>query len=217
MNKLVLLTGFYGGMRCCEIVALTWEDIVFSEEGVLVTIRFSKTDRGGIRATKLLLALEKRAVSSLHYFSIYRDLVADRSGRLFRNFSSGNFTRAPIGKNTIATIPQMIAKFLGLTDPKLYTGHSFRVSSATVLADEGASSITLKRHGRWTSDSIAEGYLRDSKQVRASTASLLSGYSGEPITNKSQNESSNPSFVFNNCVFNGIMNLRNVSDKNNEN
>jgi hypothetical protein len=111
----------------------------------------------------------------------------------------------------------VIAKFLDLPDPKSYTGHSFRVSSATVLADEGASSITLKRHGRWTSDSVAEGYLRDSKQVRASTASLLSGHPGEPTTNKPQNESSSPSFVFNNCVFNGIMNLQNVSDKNNEN
>jgi integrase len=85
--KLALLTGFYGGMRCCEIVALNWEDVVFAEEGVLLTIRFSKTDRAGIGSTKLLPRLEEDAISPLFYFSLYREAVADHCGRFFKNFA----------------------------------------------------------------------------------------------------------------------------------
>ena len=40
-------------------------------------------------------------------------------------------------KNTLAKIPFEIATFLGLENPKTYTGHCFRRSSATSLADSG--------------------------------------------------------------------------------
>jgi integrase len=208
--KLALLTGFYGGMRCCEIVALTWEDVVFAQEGILLTIRYSKTDRAGIGATKLLPALEEKALSSLFYFSLYKEQVADRMGRLFRNFANDKFTKSPIGKNAITTFPRKITEFLDLPNPESYTGHSFRVSSATVLVDEGASSITLKRHGRWTSDTVAEGYLRDSKQHRKETALLLSGDLSEPQQNPANNETTSSTFIaFNNCIITGPVVLNN--------
>ena len=55
-----------------------------------------------------------------------------------------------------------IASYLQLADPESYTGHSFRRSSATLLADSGADLVTLKRHGGWKSSTIAEGYVEDS-------------------------------------------------------
>ena len=206
LNKVVLLAGFYGGMRCCELAALLWEDVAFAAEGVLIKIRFSKTDRAGVGATKLLPALEDDAISAAFYFSLYRDAVADKTERLFRNFAVGKFTRAPIGKNIISGMPRSIAQFLDLSNPESYTGHSFRVSSATVLADEGATSITLKRHGRWTSDSVAEGYLRESKQARKETAALLSGSTSLLASNQNSgnsNANTTNAIVFNNCAFSG--------------
>jgi integrase len=214
VSKLVLLAGFYGGMRCCELVNLTWNDIVFAEEGVLLIIRQSKTDRAGIGATKLLPSLEESSLSSSFYYLLYKNAVADQSGRLFLNFANGKFTKAPIGKNTIAAIPRKIAEFLGLENPELYTGHSFRVSSATVLADGGASSITLKRHGRWTSDTVAESYLRDSKMVRKETALMLAGDSIKLDEKNTRSKATNfTSIVFKNCVFSAPIALHNQPEK----
>jgi integrase len=34
--KLIALTGYYGGLRSSELVALCWEDINFAQEGILV-------------------------------------------------------------------------------------------------------------------------------------------------------------------------------------
>jgi len=43
----MLLLGFAGGFRRSELVALTIADIVFSDDGLKVTLRHSKTDRKG--------------------------------------------------------------------------------------------------------------------------------------------------------------------------
>ena len=59
-------------------------------------------------------------------------------------------------------MPKTIASYLKLADPESYTGHSFRRSSATLLADSGADLVTLKQHGGWKSSTVAEGYVEDS-------------------------------------------------------
>lgn len=71
-------------------------------------------------------------------------------------------TVQPVGINTFGKIPTNIAEFLKLPDPKQFTGHCFRRSSASLLADSGANLITIKRHGGWKSSAVAEGYIEDS-------------------------------------------------------
>jgi hypothetical protein len=45
--------------------------------------------------------------------------------------------------------------------------------------DGGASQLTLKQAGGWKSDTVAEGYIRNSKHQKISTANLLAGQSIE--------------------------------------
>jgi integrase len=203
--KLVLLAGFYGGLRGCELVALTWQDLTFSKEGILLRIAFSKTDRAGVGVVKLMPKIEEDAICPVYYFTMYKNMVGVTTGRLFCYYRHGKFTKAPLGKNQISAIPRTIATFLGLENPNSYTGHALRVSSATVLADEGANSLALKRHGRWASDSIAEGYLRESKQVRSETAGYLAGQKISFIekNDDSHKKTLDSAFSLSNCVFNG--------------
>jgi lambda repressor-like predicted transcriptional regulator len=56
-------------------------------------------------------------------------------------------------------ISKEIASFLRLPNPELYTGHCFRRSSATHLANHGGSLLTIKRHGGWKSSTVAESYV----------------------------------------------------------
>jgi hypothetical protein len=45
----------------------------------------------------------------------------------------------------------------------MYTGHSFRRTSATLLANaSGTDILDLKRHGGWKSGTVAEGYISES-------------------------------------------------------
>lgn len=199
------MTGFYCGLRSCELVALYWEDLNFAQEGILVQIKKSKTDQAGVGATKLMPKLPEEAICPVYYYTKYREHFTELTGRLFRQFQGGKFIKSPLGKNAIASVPREVAMFLGLSNPHLYTGHSLRVSSATTLADEGADILELKRHGRWSSNTVAEEYVRESKFARLGSASKLSGSSltlNTTITKAAVGDHSGRNFLPN-CVFNG--------------
>ncbi|XP_033208131.1 uncharacterized protein LOC117167365 [Belonocnema kinseyi] len=70
-------------------------------------------------------------------------------------------------------MPKIIASFLGLADPRLYTGHSFRRTSATLLVDSGADLTTLKRHGGQTSSTVADGYIDNSMRNKCKIANPI--------------------------------------------
>ena len=50
-----------------------------------------------------------------------------------------------VGKNYCAKIGQNIANFLGLKHPKSYTGHCWRGTAATILAEEGLTTQQIQR------------------------------------------------------------------------
>lgn len=83
------------------------------------------------------------------------------SDRFFLNFQRGKCTLQVIGKNKFGKMPGDIAKYLNLPDASLYTGHSFRRTSATLLADSGADLKTLKLHGGWKSSAVARGNIKN--------------------------------------------------------
>ena len=95
--------------------------------------------------------------------------------RLFLNYRKSKCTAQAIGINTIGDIPRKIAQFLNLAEPKKYTGHCFRRSSASWLADAGADISVLKRHGGWRSNTVAEGYVENSLQNKVKIARQIMG------------------------------------------
>lgn len=96
-----------------------------------------------------------------------------------------------VGINKIGCVAKTVATFLKLDKPEQYTGHCFRRSSATILADAGADITTLKRHGGWKSSAVAEGYVDDSATNRMSIANKIMG---AVASSSNQNTSEDSSF-----------------------
>ncbi|KAJ3661916.1 hypothetical protein Zmor_006291 [Zophobas morio] len=69
--------------------------------------------------------------------------------RLFSNYKKRKCTVQPVGLHTFGKIPGYIAGYLNLPNPKEYSGHCLRRSSATLLVGVGGNLTTLKRHGGW--------------------------------------------------------------------
>ncbi|KAJ8914232.1 hypothetical protein NQ315_003596 [Exocentrus adspersus] len=67
--------------------------------------------------------------------------------KFFVRYEKSQCTVQAIGKNTFGKIPQKVAEYLNLPNSTLYTGHCFRRTSASLLADSGASIDVWKRHG----------------------------------------------------------------------
>lgn len=80
-----------------------------------------------------------------------------------------------VGIHSFGKMPANVAEYLGLPNPELYTGHCFRRTSATLVADAGADLVTLKRLGGWGSSAVAESYIEDSIEKKKKVANLIMG------------------------------------------
>lgn len=107
-----------------------------------------------------------------------------KTSKLFLGYRNGKCIKQVVGKGMIGQFPKKIAEYLKLPNIKSYTGHSFRRTSATFLANGGVDILGLKRHGGWKSSTVAESYVEDSIQNKIEFANkiLHSNNSDKPST-----------------------------------
>ena len=75
----------------------------------------------------------------------YNSLRKTNDSRFFLTYHNGNCTKSPVGINTIGKIPSRIAEYLHLPHPEHFTGHCFRRSAATAMANHGQGLIAIKQ------------------------------------------------------------------------
>jgi integrase len=150
-----LIFGIFGACRREEITNLMRRDVQDKGEFILITLPNTKTK---ITREFAITDGNVQGISCLDLFRKYMDLRPSQTkhDRFFLTYRGGKCTQQPVRVNTIGGIPKKIATALGLSEPANYTGHCFRRSSASLLADAGADMHTLKRHGGWKSDNVTE-------------------------------------------------------------
>lgn len=179
--KCVLVIGIHGLLRVSELTQLQFVNIKRIDSIYEVYVTKSKTDQASkgfkfyISGPNIIYIDEY-----LNYFS-----SKNKTGRLFRKIVAGEGCARSIGKNTISSYPKLIASKLNLEEPNSFTGHCFRRSGATIMADLGASKILLKRAGRWKSDSVCDGYIEESKSSKLQISNLV----GQNTSNQKMNDS----------------------------
>lgn len=150
------------------------------DKGDMLLVRIPDTKTGRPRSF----------VVTNEFYNIYKRYAKLRptnlaTKRFFIGYRNGKCTKQNIGINTFGSMPQVVAKFLKLANPETYTGHSFRRTSTTLLADSGADLLTIKRHGGWKSSAVAEGYIENSvgnkKRIGQRIASIITS---RPSTSK---------------------------------
>ena len=152
-----MILGISGACRREELTKLTINDIQDKESLLVIKIPTTKTGK------------PRTFVIEDEFYTICKKYMALRPNdvetpRFFLNYHNGKCTKQPVGINKFSKMPQIIASYLKLREADSYTGHTFRRTSATLLADSGADITTVKRHGGWKSSSVAEGYIEDSVQ-----------------------------------------------------
>ncbi|XP_043267093.1 uncharacterized protein [Venturia canescens] len=157
--QVILIFGVCGCLRCDEITNMKVEDVEDLTDKYLVSINYNKNDYAG-----------QFSIGNLFYDTVKKYISlgpSDKfSDRFFIKYAEGKCFRTAIGKHKIGEVPEKIASYLNLPNPKKYTGHSFRRTSATLLSDSGANMQMVKQLGRWRSDIIAQGYIENSMRNR---------------------------------------------------
>lgn len=152
-----MILGINGACRGIELTNITTDDIEFHGEIAIFKLRDTKTkiDRSFVIRDEFL-----------NIVKIFYELRPQdtQSNRLFLNYRNGKCTRQLIGRHKMLSLPRQIATFLNLENPELYTGHCFRRTSATFLADSGASLLVLKRQAEEVRQSRRKLHRRNYKK-----------------------------------------------------
>ena len=80
-----------------------------------------------------------------------KDVPADC---LFLNYRNSKCMKQVIGKNEFASTPKEVAQYLELPNANLSIGHCLCRTTATLLANQGASTPMMQKHGGWKSSSV---------------------------------------------------------------
>jgi integrase len=178
-KKVIAILGTHGLCRMCELVALTRRSIRLIAAGEVYEVTIGRVKQKTGRTIFTFLVTDAMYRDILRRYLVLYDarLSADArvgaangvtiDSRLFMYISKeGALQNKPLGVNAIGKTPKLVATALGLATPEDFTGHCWRRTGATVLANSGCSLIQLKQSGGWSSSTTAEGYVAESSHSK---------------------------------------------------
>lgn len=159
-DKALLLLGFAGAFRRSELVGLTVADIEQAKQGLVVQLRFSKTDQEG-RGRKVAIPYARGSVCPVLALQQWLEVACIQAGPIFRGVSRhGQISDSGITAQTVALIVKECAGAVGL-DPANFSGHSLRAGLVTSAAKLGVSSWKIRQQTGHKSDAMLARYIRD--------------------------------------------------------
>ena len=159
-DRALLLIGFAGAFRRSELTSLTVNDIEQAQQGLIVQLRFSKTDQDG-RGRKIAIPYARGVVCPVLAFQQWISVSGITTGHVFRSLNRhGVIADAALSPQSVALIVKARAEAVGL-DPANYSGHSLRSGLVTSAALAGVSSWKIREQTGHKSDAMLARYIRD--------------------------------------------------------
>jgi site-specific recombinase XerD len=160
-DRALILLGFAAALRRSELVGLRVADVRVEEEGLVLTLRRSKTNQEG-RLETIAVAYGSEPttcpVRALRAWLVAAGLV---EGPLFVGLTpQGGLRDMALGDRMVAHVVKRRCKAVGI-DPDLVAGHSLRRGFATTAARAKKPDRAIKRHGRWKSTAMLDRYIAD--------------------------------------------------------
>ncbi len=170
-DRALLLVGFAGAFRRSELVALTVADLELTDDGLVVTIRKSKTDQEG-QGRKVGVpfgsARETCPVRSLRAWLEAADL---NDGPVFRAVDRhGMVASVALTGRSVARVVKRSAERAGL-DPSRFSGHSLRAGLATAAAKAGRPIHAIMAQTGHKSVGMVMTYVREARIFEENAAS----------------------------------------------
>jgi integrase len=160
-DRALLTIGFAGGFRRSEIVSLDVSDLDFRPEGLVVTLRRSKTDQEGAGRRVALPFGSNPDTCPVRVLRAWLDAAGVTAGAVFRGVDRhGNVSPERLSDRAVANIVKAAAERAGL-DAASYSGHSLRAGLATAAAKAGKSERAIMRQTGHRSERMVRRYIRE--------------------------------------------------------
>jgi integrase len=158
-DKALLLIGFAGAFRRSELVGLNVADIENVRQGIVVTLRRSKTDQTG-SGRKIGIPFGRTRWCPVSHLTEWLDLAGITEGAIFRNVNRHrHVANHRLSGEAVSIIVKERAKAAGF-DPDAYSGHSLRAGLATSAVIAGVSTLSIRRTTGHASDAMLARYVR---------------------------------------------------------
>jgi integrase len=171
-DRAILLLGFAGAFRRSELVALDVDDLTFSDAGVVVNVRRSRTDQEGagrevgIPYGTVPVTCPVRALHS------WLQVAGITDGPVFRRVDRhGHLGVGRLQPAAVAAVIKRAAQAAGL-DPVVFSGHSLRAGLATAAAANGAPEHVIASQTGHKSSAMLRRYIRKATLFQQNAATM---------------------------------------------
>jgi integrase len=172
-DRALLLLGFTGAFRRSELVALDVTDLEDARDGLIVTIRKSKTDQEGQGRRIGIPPGADEASCPLWALSTWRTAGGIESGAVFRVMNRHDQVLPKrLSGEGVGIVVKRYVEALGF-DPSQFAGHSLRAGLATSAAAAGKSERAIMHQTGHRSVNTVRRYIRDGDLFRENAAKGL--------------------------------------------
>ncbi|WP_163931605.1 site-specific integrase [Paraferrimonas sp. SM1919] len=173
-DRAMILVGFVGAFRRSELTAIDFNDLTFTEEGLLIKIKRSKTDQFSQGSTKAIPYSPFEDLCPVRAMQGWLEHGNIVSGAVFRGINRWQQLSAnAISDTSVNQILKNRAKAAGIKDHQLLSGHSLRRGMATESSKVGVEFNLIKKQGGWRSDQTLWQYIDEGKAFTDNAAHLL--------------------------------------------
>ena len=170
-NRSMLNLGLAGGFRRSGLISLNFEDLEFVEEGVIVTLRRSKTDQEGRGHRKGIPFGQFEETCPVKALRAWLDAADISEGPIYRTVTNaGVVLDQRTSTQAVNRAVKSIAKLADL-DPSEYSAHSLRAGLVTTASRAGKRLDRIMDMSGHTSEKVVRGYIREGELFRDNAAS----------------------------------------------
>ncbi|MGK7871601.1 site-specific integrase [Falsiroseomonas sp. E2-1-a20] len=172
-DRALLLVGFAAALRRSELVALDDADLRPVPEGIVLTLRRSKTDPDGA-STEIALPHGQHALTCpVRAVQAWLEAAGIASGAVFVSVTrGGRATATRLSDRDVARVVKAAFAAAGY-DPASFAGHSLRAGFATSAARAGVPEHAIMQQTRHRSAATLRGYVRRGGLFRDNAASKV--------------------------------------------
>ena len=163
-DRALLLVGFAGAFRRAELAGIRAEDLEWSDRGLVVTLRRSKTDQEGAGRTVAIPFARSASRCPVRALRAWLEAAGIASGPVFRSVNRhGKVNDKAITPKAVALVVKRTAEAAGMDADRL-SGHSLRAGLATAAAMAGADERSIMQQTGHRSTAMVRRYIRQAEQ-----------------------------------------------------
>ncbi len=171
-DRALLLIGFAGGLRRSELVGLDLADLEFVREGLIITLRRSKTDQEG-RGRRIGIPHARGRWCPVREVQAWIEAAEIEEGSLFRSLRKGGVVSPDrLSGEAVSMLIKRHVRRIGF-DPMKFSGHSLRAGFVTSAARAGIATHLIRQQTGHASDSTMSRYIREGSLFRGNAAGQL--------------------------------------------